>query len=416
MMSSSLPACRRPLTGRSRRRAGGRALAGLAASPLALLLTAHAAAPTAQTPAAPGDPLTGLTPVEFELFTLGLDDFLEVEDAEEGLGPAYNGTSCGGCHNVPAIGGISPVAELRAGMVEDGVYVDFDPDAGSLFQLFSIPTHGCQVVIPPAANVVARRVPIPLFGAGLVEAIQDDTLLALADPLDLDRDGVSGRAGVVEDVASGERRVGRFGWKAQHATLIAFGADAYRNEMGITSDLFPREQSFGISPELMRLCDPIPDPEDRPDPATGRRGIDNFEAFLRFLAPVGRGPIDDQARVGEQVFTAIGCATCHVPSLQTGPSVNPLFHRRTVPLFSDLLLHDVGTGDGIGQAAAAPNEVRTPALWGLRFRRPLLHDGRAATPGDAIQAHGGEAAPSRERFAALAPASRAALLAFLGTL
>ena len=385
--------------------------------PVALLTTALVAAPFAQTQTAPGDPLPGLTPAEFELFSIGLEDFLEVEDAEEGLGPAYNGTSCGGCHNVPAVGGISPVAELRAGMVdENGTYSDFDPDAGSLFQLFSIPTHGCQVVIPPEANVIARRVPIPLFGGGLVEAIPDDTLLALADPLDLDRDGVSGRAGVVEDVATGNLRVGRFGWKSQHATLIAFGADAYRNEMGITSDLFPNEQSFGIDPELMRLCDPLPDPEDVEEPATGRRGIDNFEAFMRFLAPIGRGPIDDQVRAGELMFDAIGCTTCHIPSLDTGPSTNPLFDRRPVALYADLLLHDVGTGDGIQQAPAASNEVRTPALWGLRFRRPLLHDGRAATPTDAIRAHGMEAALARQGFDDLTPASRAALLAFLASL
>ena len=242
-----------------------------------LLLTALVVVPIAQAQPAPSDPLLGLTPLEFELFSIGLEDFLEVEDAEEGLGPAYNGTSCGGCHNVPAIGGISPVAELRAGMVDaKGQYSDFDPVAGSLFQLFSIPTHGCQVVIPAAANVIARRVPIPLFGAGLVDAIPDETLLALADPLDLDRDGVSGRAAVVEDLATGDLRVGRFGWKSQQPTLLTFGADAYLNEMGITSDLFPREQSFGIRPELMRLCDPIPDPEDVREPATRRRGIDNF--------------------------------------------------------------------------------------------------------------------------------------------
>ena len=382
-----------------------------------LLLTALVVAPFAQASPAPGDPLAGLTPVEFELFSIGLEDFLEVEDAEEGLGPAFNGTSCGGCHNVPAVGGVSPVAELRAGMVDaNGHYSDFDPDAGSLFQLFSIPTHGCQVVIPAEANVIARRVPIPLFGAGLVEDIPDETLLALADPLDLDRDGVSGRAAVIEDVATGALRVGRFGWKSQQATLIAFGADAYLNEMGITSDLFPNEKSFGISPELMRLCDPIPDPEDVEDPATGRRGIDNFEAFMQLLAPIGRGPIDDQVRAGERVFDAIGCAACHVPSLQTGPSTNPLFDRKAVPLYSDLLLHDVGTGDGIQQAAAAPNEVRTPALWGLRFRRPLLHDGRAATAADAIRAHGAEADLARQGFDALDPVSRAALLAFLGSL
>ena len=395
-----------------------RPLAAAGATLLSLLLVnGLVVAPIAQQVPLAGDPLPGLTPHEFELFSIGLEDFLEVEDAEEGLGPAYNGTSCGGCHNVPAIGGISPVAELRAGMVDaNGRYSDFNPDAGSLFQLFSIPTHGCQVVIPAEANVIARRVPIPLFGAGLVDAIPDDTLLALADPLDLDRDGVSGRAPIVEDLATGELRVGRFGWKSQQPTLLAFGADAYLNEMGITSDLFPNEQSFGISPELMRLCDPIPDPEDIRDRATGRRGIDNFESFMQFLAPITRGPIDVQVQAGELMFDAIGCVACHVPSLQTGPSTNPLFDRQVVPLYSDLLLHDVGTGDGIGQASAAPNEIRTPALWGLRFRRPLLHDGRAATVADAIRAHRVEAGLARQGFDDLDPAGRASLLAFLNSL
>ena len=116
------------------------------------------------------------------------------------------------------------------------------------------------------------------------------------------------------------------------------------------------------------------------------------------------------------MFNAIGCAACHVPSLVTGPSTNRLFDRKTVLLYSDLLLHDVGTGDGIQQASAAPNEVRTPALWGLRFRRPLLHDGRSATPADAILSHGAEAELARQGFDDLDPASRSPLLAFLGSL
>jgi CxxC motif-containing protein (DUF1111 family) len=259
-------------------------------------------------------------------------------------------------------------------------------------------------------------VPIPLFGAGLVEAIPDETLLALDDPGDRDRDGISGRAAVITDIATGRRRVGRFGWKAQQATLLAFGADAYRNEMGITNDLFPTELAFGITREQMTLCDRIPDPEDRPDRRTRRRGIDNFEAFMKFLAPAGRGAIDDTVRAGEVLFGAVGCGSCHVPSLQTGPDANPLFHHRVVPLFSDLLLHDVGTGDGIRQEAAEPQEFRTPALWGLRLRRPLLHDGTAATIEDAVGAHGNEAASARGRFIALSPTQRAALLAFLKSL
>ena len=166
----------------------------------------------------------------------------------------------------------------------------------------------------------------------------------------------------------------------------------------------------------MQLCDRIPDPEDRPDRRTRRRGIDNFEAFMKFLAPAGRGPIDDTVRAGEVLFGAVGCASCHVPSLQTGPSANAVFHHKVVPLFSDLLLHDVGTGDGIRQEAATPQEFRTPALWGLRLRRPLLHDGTAATIEDAIAAHGNEAASARERFLAVSPDQRAALLGFLKSL
>ena len=365
----------------------------------------------------PGDPLPGIHPSEFEEFRLGLDDFTEVETAEEGLGPAFNGTSCAVCHSVPSIGGAGVVAEVRAARRdEQGQFIELAPTSGSLFQIFSIPTHTCQPVIPPEANVISRRVPIPLFGAGLVEAVADADLLALEDPFDRNGDGVSGRAGIIVDVDSGERRVGRFGWKAQHATLITFGADAYRNEMGITNDLFPDELAFGISTEQMKLCDPISDPEDRADPRTRRRGIDNFEAFMKFLAPAGRGAVDETVRAGEALFGAVGCAACHIPSLTTGPSSNPVFNRKVVPLFSDLLLHDVGTGDGIRQEFAGPQEFRTPALWGLRLRRPLLHDGSAATIEDAIGRHAGEALVTRNRFMALAAEQRAALMAFLKSL
>ncbi|HET7698963.1 MAG TPA: di-heme oxidoredictase family protein [Vicinamibacterales bacterium] len=382
----------------------------------ALVLAAAIAA--AQSPSGgPGAPLAGITAVEFEEFRLGLDDFTEVEAAEEGLGPAFNGTSCAVCHNVPAIGGGGLIAEIRAGRRNaQGEFETLDASGETLFHLFSVPGHGCQPMVPVEANVFARRVPIPLFGAGLVEAIPDETLRALEDPADRDRDGVSGRAALVTDVASGERRVGRFGWKAQHATLLAFGADAYRNEMGITNDLFPAEVAYGVSAAQMRLCDRFPDPEDIRDPLTRRRGIDNFASFMRLLAPVARGGVDDEVRAGEQVFTAIGCAACHVPALQTGPSANPVFHRKVVPLFSDLLLHDIGTGDGIRQGVAASDEIRTPALWGLRLRRPLLHDGSAATPEDAIRRHGGEAELARRGFERLSDADRAALRAFLRSL
>ena len=384
----------------------------------ALLVLLSLASPVAgQTAVAPGDPLPGLSAAEFEEFRVGLEDFLEVETAEEGLGPAYNATSCAACHVVPAIGGVAPVATVRAGMrAADGSFRDFDPERGSLFQLFSIPTHGCQTVIPAEANVIARRAPIPLFGAGLVEAIPDAAILAREDPHDADGDGVSGRAALVHDPATGDLRVGRFGWKAQIATLLTFSGDAYRNEMGITNDLFPAELTFDLTAEQLRLCDAVTDPEDIPEPGTRRRGIDNLEAFMRLLAPPARGPLSDRAVLGRQVFASSGCAACHVPVLATGPSANPLFDRRPVPLFSDLLLHDIGTGDGIAQGAAGPDEIRTPALWGLRHRRPLLHDGSAPTVLAALLRHDNEARGARGRLLALSDAELAALMAFLESL
>jgi CxxC motif-containing protein (DUF1111 family) len=359
----------------------------------------------------------GLTPREFAEFRAGLMDFLEVESTEEGLGPAFNGTSCAVCHNAPAIGGTSTVLETRVATIDEhGAFAAVDPTGETLVHLFSTPTHGCQPVVPETATVMARRAPIPLFGAGLVEAIPDEVILALEDPTDRDRDGVSGRAGRVIDQATGAARVGRFGWKAQHASLLVFGADAYRNEMGITNDIFSGEVGLGISPEMMRLCDPLPDIEDVPEPASGRRGIDNFESFMRFLAPIPRGPVGPTEQDGERVFTALGCATCHVPSLETGRHVNPLFDRRVVPLFSDLLLHDVATGDGIRQGPALPSEIRTPALWGLRMRRPLLHDGSAVTIDEAVRRHGGEAGLASRGYELLSDGARQSLMAFLRSL
>jgi len=370
---------------------------------------------SAQAPAVPGDVLAGATPREFEEFRLGLEDFKEIEEAGEGLGPLFNAAGCAACHNVPTIGGMTPMTEMRAGHRDaDGKFhvVGFT----TLFQMFSIPDHRCQAVMPAEVNVIARRMPIPLFGAGLVEAIPDETLLALEDPFDRDGDGISGRAAIVTDPPTGQRRVGRFGWKAQIATLLTFSGDAYTNEMGITNDVFPLEPLGGISQERLRECDLVKDPEDRVDPRTGKRAIDNFEAFMKFLAPLPRGPITEEVRAGEQVFTALGCASCHVPALTTGPNASAALNRKTVALFSDLLLHDVSTGDGIEQEAAQQNEIRTPALWGLRLRRPLLHDGSAATVSDAISRHAGEATDSMNRFRRTTDQMRRALLAFLDSL
>ncbi len=379
------------------------------------LLVAAMIGVSAQSPVVAGDPVVGITPREFQEFRLGLEDFREVEEASDGLGPLFNGTGCAVCHNLPAIGGSSPMTELRAGVRDpDGTFRVVG--GTTLFQMFSLPDHRCQAVIPAEVNVIARRASIPLFGVGLVEAIADETLLALEDPFDRDRDGISGRAAVIVDQATGQRRVGRFGWKAQIATLLTFSGDAYTNEMGITNDVFPDEPRGGISEARLRECDKLKDPEDVVDPRTGRRAIDNFEAFMKFLAPPPRGPIMEEARIGEQVFAEVGCASCHVPTLTTGANASASLNRKTLAPFSDFLLHELGTGDGIEQGAAEPDEIRTPALWGLRLRRPLLHDGSAATISEAVRRHGGEAAGVMERYNKASEPMRRALLAFLDSL
>lgn len=364
----------------------------------------------------PGDPIRGITAREFERFRLGLEDFLEVEDSEEGLGPVFNGRSCAECHAIPAIGGSGLVLETRAGKLhEDGTFEEFE--GGSNFQMFAIPTHSLQPSIPAEANVVAHRKSLPLFGNGLVEGVPDADLIALEDPDDLDGDGVSGRAARVFDLETQSELVGRFGWKAQQARLITFGAEAYRDEMGITNDLFPLEACpFGVDCDLLDFIDPVTDPEDGPDPSTGLRGIDNFESFMKFLGPPPRGEITATVLRGERIFAEVLCDRCHTPTLETGPNPSSALSRKRFHPYGDFLLHDIGTGDGIGQVDALPSEIRTPPLWGLRFRGPFLHNGSASHLLDAIDRHRNEAERSRTAFDGLSEKDRSALLAFLRSL
>ncbi len=362
-----------------------------------------------------GEPLPGLTSREFELFRVGLEDFTGVESPDEGLGPVFNGRSCAECHSIPRIGGSSTITEVRAGIRnEDGSFVELP--GGSLFQMFSIPAHETQTIIPPEANVIARRKSLPLFGNGLVEAIPDATLIAMEDPDDRDSNGISGRAHRVSDKASDKIRIGRFGWKAQQATLLAFGAEAYRDEMGITNDLFPHEVCPGGDCEKIKFFNPFPGLQDVRDLSTGLRGIDNFENFMKLLGPPPRGTISTETQQGERLFQASGCSSCHTPSIKTGPSsVKALSYKRFFP-YGDFLLHDIGTGDGIAQGDAKPAEIRTPPLWGVRLRAPFLHDGRASTTLEAIEMHHGEALKSRASFEKLLEQEKKALLAFLGSL
>src|SRR5262249_17610398 len=205
-----------------------------------------------------GEPLRGLTTNQLAAFAAGLEDFQQEDTIASGLGPIFNGVSCVACHSLPAVGGSSPTNEFRFGRLINGQFDPLTELGGSLLQQFAI-DPAFQEVIPPQANVVAKRQTTPLFGLGLIEAIPDQTILRNAGSRK--PDGVSGRASMVLDVASGEQRVGRFGWKAQQATLLAFSGDAYLNEVGITSRLFPHENAPNGNTNLLALADTVDDPE-----------------------------------------------------------------------------------------------------------------------------------------------------------
>ena len=296
----------------------------------------------------------------------------------------------------------------------NGVFDPLESLGGSLLQEKAI-NPAVREFIPREANTIARRQTPPLYGLGLIEAIPDATLQALA--LRPAVDGITGKAAIITDVATGTERVGRLGMKNQHASILGFSADAYLNEMGITNRLFPHENAPNGNTALLAQFDTTADPEDEVNPVTNRSDIDTVTDFQRLLAPPHPRPFTARALAGQQLFTDIGCAICHVPQLMTGASPIAALNHQPVNLYSDLLLHDMGAlGDGIAQSAATAREMRTTPLWGLGHRRTYLHDGRAPTMDAAIRGHDGQGKASRDRFAKMNATDSAALLEFLGSL
>ncbi len=371
--------------------------------------------PQQQPPAAqPGGPLTGLTAAETALYNAGRAQFLQAETAASGLGPIFNNDSCVSCHGRPAPGGSSQIAITRFGRTVNGVFDPLESTGGSLLQNRAI-DPAVREVIPREANTVAQRQTPPLFGLGLIEAVPDSAIQALA--LRPAVDGITGRAAMVTDVVSGSRRVGRFGMKAQHATILAFTADAYANEMGITNRFFPHENAPNGNTALLAAFDRTQDPEDVVNPVTSRADVDSVADYQRLLAAPQPLAFTARATAGQKVFSDIGCAICHVPQLTTGANSVAALSNKAVNLYSDLLLHDMGAlGDGIAQSAATAREMRTTPLWGLRFSGPYLHDGRATTVDAAVRGHDGQGRASRDRYAALSATDSAALLEFLNSL
>jgi CxxC motif-containing protein (DUF1111 family) len=346
------------------------------------------------------------------------EEFEDVDLIANGIGPVYNAQSCRECHQNPVTGSGSQVTELRAGHYNGRSFVDHP--GGSLIHSRAI-NVALQEQLQDGNEVRALRISLNTLGDGFVECIADQTLLdiaALQPHLGLKIEGLATQVPVLE--AGGTLRVGRFGWKNQHASLMSFSADAYLNEMGITSPLAPVENnSNGRS---VVSFDTMPDPEDDGE------NVEKFASFIRATKAPPRGPVNASVVLGGVLFASIGCAVCHVPLIVTAPPgtvinggqfiVPPALGNKIIHPYSDFLLHDVDTGDGIVQngGQATRNRLRTAPLWGLRTRNRLMHDGLSLTLNDAILRHGGEASIVISRYRLLFPDLRKQIIAFLQSL
>jgi len=405
-----------------------------------------------------GGTIAGLTADESEMFTVGLADFASEEEVDEGVGPRFNFVGCAGCHAQPATGGTSPAvnplfrvtdpADLnftanvipsfitRSGPVREARF-QFNPDGsrdGGVHALFVITGHpdaaGCNIKQEDFERQVRNdniifRIPTPVFGAGLIEQINDGTILANLNASSFTKKnlGISGRP----NRSGNDGTITRFGWKAQNKSLLIFSGEAYNVEMGISNEAFQQEREEdpncqfatvpnGVTPSVRELS-----------------AIENFANFQRFLAPpmpasngfgnVSKFSIDR----GRQKFSDVGCALCHTPTLKTGDTTVAALRNQNVNLFSDLALHGMGPGlaDDILQGVAGGDEFRTAPLWGLGQRIFFLHDGRTNDLKDAIQAHksfGNSKFPSSEangvinNFNNLGESSKQDILNFLRSL
>jgi len=352
-----------------------------------------------------GDPNPGLTADELASFERGHDVFQHRFTREEGHGPDFNTSSCKSCHEIPVPGGSSGLYRnfFLVGYVQGATFVPGMENNQFVARTFSYERVMREPI--PADALVAQRNAPPVFGMGHFERLPASAILANQDPTDADGDGISGRVNVdgVE--------IGRFGYKAQEAGLVDFTRSPMFNHMGITSNPPAVSQVAGLSAEAQVVVpgQPLSDDDGVPDPEILPGDLDDLIRFVRQLAPPAPLPMDATARRGEALFEDIGCARCHIPDLGTPDE--------PVRAYTDLLIHDMGTplADGIPMGSATGAEFRTQPLWGVRHHAPFLHDGRAGTLDEAIRLHGGEAGAIRNTYAALPPADRDAILAFLET-
>lgn len=407
-------------------------------------------------PPGPPRPLQVLTPSENAAFTEGLKRFNEVDSVSGtqpgapgvGLGPRFNLNSCGGCHTHPVTGGSSPQVNPQIAMAtnygatntipgfitQNGPIrvarfarnADGSPDGG-VHNLFVITGRsdaaGCQIQQPDFATAVARnnvffRIPTPVYGAGLIEAISDATILANRDanrPLK-QRFLIQGQ----ENRNGNDGTITRFGWKAQNKSLELFAGEAYNVEQGVTNEIFPTERDETPGCGLNHT------PEDHTDYTAnsllqGMSDVTGLTAFMRFLAPPPTAPDNPSIANGRRAFDQVGCSLCHTAVLTTGNAGSPALRNQPVRLYSDLLLHHMGPnlGDGIDQGQALGDDWRTAPLWGLAQRLFFLHDGRTKDLVEAIHQHAGprsEGSASVSAYDALPSGVKQDLLNFLRSL
>ncbi len=396
--------------------------------------------PRGGAPAA-GGPVPNLSQSLLKAFNAGAGNFAEVEDVpNNGLGPRFNSNSCVSCHSQPAAGGTSPAANpllqfansrnqlppfiLPNGPAREARFIknpDGTPDGG-VHDLFTIEGRsdtpsGCNINQPDFSNAsnIIFRIPTPVFGAGLIEAIPDTTLatnLAQSGGAAFSIHGRLNRNG-------NDGTITRFGWKAQNKTLLLFAGEAYNVEMGITNLIFNTEREESVN------CSPVAPPNSIFN--LGGKVDEAVFDDINFLAPPDRGPIDNTVVQGSNQFFNVGCARCHTVNLQTGPSPFPPLANQTIHPYSDFALHHMGPGlaDQVSQGLAGGDEFRTAPLWGLGQRVFFLHDGRTSDLVQAIAAHSSaansqfpasEANTVIQNFNALSTSDKQAILIFLRSL
>ncbi len=375
----------------------------------------------------------GIPEPPHDTFAIDQANFEAREGNDSGLGPVYNATICVDCHQNPVTGGPSQITEIRAGhldangnFVNPTIYINHGKDTITGRSLINDRAICPQAEehLPATENIRALRAVLNTLGDGFVEAVDDQTLINIAaEQPKLSNGKIAGETLEVPILeAQNATRIGRFGWKDQHGSLLSFSADAYLNEVGISNRLKPTDTTT--------VCKTTKDPEDEKD-KTGLFGIDHFAQFMRGTLVPPRDPVlvnQPEVKAGEAIFTKIQCSICHVPKMITDPpgtminggtfTIPDALGNKIIHPFSDFLLHDVGTGDGIVQVGPqdTQHKLRTAALWGLRTKTRFMHDLKSESFESAILRHQGEASDSTEQFKQLAQQERKFLLQFLSSL